>query len=98
MEEYDVDTSSSCSFERDGMDFSEQYQRKDAPYVPVQTEKRYDWKFIYEEVIWYLTTDGTGVLPVLCCLFFVVPIAVVFLLGRLWRLLKAESANSQWDD
>jgi hypothetical protein len=51
MEEYDVDTSSSCSFERDGMDFSEQYQRKDAPYVPVQTEKRYDWKSIYEEVI-----------------------------------------------
>ena len=50
-----------------------------------------NWNYVSGEVVWYLTTDGTGALPILCLLFLLVPFGAMLALkiaGRLWRFLQ----------
>lgn len=39
-------------------------------------------QYVYNEFVWYVTTDGTFALPILCCIFCFVPLVV------LWSLLQ----------
>ena len=45
-------------------------------------DTRCDWNYVYDEVVWYLTTDGTCALPFLCLIFILVPASVMwFIIG-----------------
>ena len=63
----------------------DQYRKKSAD------QDKCNWKYVSGEVVWYLTTDGTGALPILCLLFLLVPFGVMLALkiaGWLWRFLQ----------
>lgn len=34
--------------------------------------------FMWKEVVWYITTDGTFTLPLLCCMFLFLPISILY--------------------
>ena len=41
-----------------------------------------NWNYVYSEVVWYLTTDGTCALPLLCCAFFILPLTVLIAMSK----------------
>jgi hypothetical protein len=48
------------------------------------------WNYVRDEVWWYLTTDGTCALPLLCMIFMILPSIILLALlvfsgWRLWR-------------
>lgn len=54
-----------------------EHNNKDDPSVQVISNQRCDWKYVVSEVRWYLTTDETCALPLLCLGFIVVPSLIV---------------------
>ena len=57
-------------------------------------------RYIYNEFVWYVTTDGTFALPILCCIFCFVPLMVLWLFltsNREWAMSSPiQRLNDKW--
>lgn len=64
--------------------------------VALQDSNDCSWNYVRDEVWWYLTTDGTCALPLLCMIFMILPsiVLLAFLVFSGWRLWRFRINNS----
>ena len=63
--------------------------------VALQDSNDCSWSYVRDEVWWYLTTDGTCALPLLCMVFIILPfiVLIAFLIFSGWRLWRFRINN-----